>query len=224
MPVFPTAPIPPSEFMEGFLPEAFAASGALRDSVKDLETRLGIKLEGEGGGEWVVHVAKGGFRVEREPRDEAAFTFVQSVGDWRGALWEGRGGAIGRQASALFRPDQWPAAAGPGAMGAPPTPAALAQMQSLSGLMRMVVTGGEGGDWRIDFKLGPGAIPDEATTTIRLSAEDAAAMERGELNPVEAFMAGRIQVGGDLTLVMQVQMIQMQAASGAAAGGGGSGS
>jgi len=224
MPQFPPSPVSPSEFMEGFLPKAFAQSEALKASAKDLEARLGIKLEGEGGGEWVVHVVKGDVRVEREPRDAAAFTFVQSVGDWRGALWEGRGGAIGRQASALFRPDQRPAASGPGGMGAAPTPAALAQMQALSGLMRMVVTGGEGGDWRVDFKLGPGAIPDEPTTTISLSAEDAAAMERGELNPMEAFMAGRIQVAGDMTLMMQVQMIQMQAASNDASGGGGSGS
>jgi hypothetical protein len=224
MPEFPASPIAPSEFMEDFLPKAFAESEALKASVKDLDARLGIKLEGEGGGEWVVHVVKGDFRVEREPRDEAAFTFVQSVGDWRGALWEGRGGAIGRQASALFRPDQRPAASGPGGMGASPTPAALAQMQALSGLMRMVVTGGEGGDWRVDFKLGPGAIPDEPTTTISLSAEDAGALERGELNPMEAFMAGRIQLAGDMTLMMQVQMIQMQAASGDPAGGGGAGS
>ena len=118
MPQFPPSPVSPSEFMEDFLPKAFAESEALKASVRDLEARLGIKLEGEGGGEWVVHVAKGDVRVEREPRDEAAFTVVQSVGDWRGALWEGRGGAIGRQASAWFRPDQRPAASGPGGMGA----------------------------------------------------------------------------------------------------------
>jgi putative sterol carrier protein len=210
--------------MEGFLPKALAQSEALKASAKDLEARLGVKLEGEGGGEWVVHVAKGDVRVEREPRDEAAFTFVQSVDDWRGALWEGRGGAIGKQSSALFRPGERAAGTGPGGMGASPTPAALAQMQTLSGLMRMVVTDGEGGDWRVDLKLGPGAIPDEPTTTISLNAEDAAAMERGELNPIEAFMAGRIQVAGDMTLMMQVQMIQMQAASNDTSGGGSPGS
>ena len=224
MPQFPSTPVSPSEFMKDFLPKAFAESEALKASVKDLDARLGIKLEGEGGGEWVVHVAKGDIRVEREPRDEAAFTFVQSVGDWRGALWEGRGGAIGKHASALFRPDRRPAGSGPGGIGASPTPAVLAQMQALSGLMRMVVTGGEGGDWRVDFKLGPGAIPDEPTATISLTAEDAAALERGELNAMEAFMAGRIHMAGDMSLMMQMQMIQMQAASGDPAGGGGAGS
>jgi hypothetical protein len=137
---------------------------------------------------------------------------VQTVEDWRGALWEGRGGAIGRQAAAVFRPDSL-ASPTPGALGEPPSPAALALMQGLDGLIRMVVTGAEGGDWGVAFKLGPGDIPAEATTTIRISAEDAAAMERGELNPIEAFLAGRIQVAGDMTLVMQMQAIQMQAAA-----------
>jgi putative sterol carrier protein len=77
----------------------------------------------------------------------------------------------------------------------------------------MCVTGGEGGDWSVALKLGPGDIPAEPTTTVSIGAEDAAALERGELNPLEAFMGGRIQVAGDLTLLMQMQAIQMQAAA-----------
>ncbi len=56
------------------------------------------------------------------------------------------------------------------------------------------------------FSLGP-------TTTVSVSAADAAALERGELDPMQAFMAGRIQVAGDMTLLMQMQAIQMQAAA-----------
>jgi len=37
-------------------------------------------------------------------------------------------------------------------------------------------------------------------------------MERGELDPLAAFMVGRIRVEGDMTLVMPMQAIQMQAA------------
>ncbi len=42
MPQFPPSPVSPSEFMEDFLPEAFAESEALKASVRDLEARLGI--------------------------------------------------------------------------------------------------------------------------------------------------------------------------------------
>jgi putative sterol carrier protein len=86
-------------------------------------------------------------------------------------------------------------------------------MRGLSGLVRMCVTGGEGGDWSLGLKLGPGEIPAEPTTTVSLRAEDADALERGELNPLEAFLGGRIQIAGDVTLLMQMQAIQMQTAS-----------
>ena len=65
----------------------------------------------------------------------------------------------------------------------------------------------------MSFKLGPGAIPEEATTTITITAEDADAMADGTLDPMQAFMAGRIQVAGDMALMMQMQAIQMQAAA-----------
>jgi putative sterol carrier protein len=83
----------------------------------------------------------------------------------------------------------------------------------------MVVTGGEGGDWQVGLKLGPGAIPEQPAATVTLAAEDAAAMERGELDPVQAFMAGRLQVEGDVSLLMQVQAVRMQGAAAAGSGG-----
>jgi hypothetical protein len=217
MPDFPAAPVSPSELLERYLPAAFAASGD-RGQAAGLDVQLGVALLGEGGGEWIVHLDDGSMRVSAAPRRDTAFTYVQTVKDWRGALWEGRGGAMGAQTSTLFRPGSRAAAGagGPGAIAATPAPAVLEQLRSLDGLIRVVVTGGEGGDWAVGFKLGPGAIPDEATTTVTVSSEDAEAMGRGELNAMEAFMAGRIQVAGDMTLMLQMQAIQMQAAASAA--------
>ncbi len=217
MPEFPPSPISPAEFIENFLPKAFGEVD-VPDAVKSFEGKIGIRLEGEGGGEWTLRMEDGALHVAREPRDEAVFTFAQSVNDWRGALWEGRGGAIGKQAGGLFRPGELQAAQ-PGSLGGAPTPAALTQLRTLDGLLRMIVTGGEGGDWSVDFRLGPGPMPEQPTTAIRITSEDAAAMESGELNPIEAFMAGRIQVEGDMALMMQMQAIQMQAAAEAASGG-----
>jgi hypothetical protein len=202
------------EFFEGFVPRAFAAN-PVPDDAKQLDVTLGVRLEGDGGGEWRFHLKNGELRVEPGPTDDAAFTVLQKVDDWRGALWEGRGGAFGRQSQALFRPAAAGAPARPGAAPGPGamSPAALALMQQLRGVIKMVVTGGTGGDWSVAFKLGPGAIPPEPTTTVTVSAADADAMERGELDPMQAFMAGRIQVAGDMALLMQMQAIQMQAAA-----------
>jgi len=88
-------------------------------------------------------------------------------------------------------------------------PAALGRLQALRGMIRMIVAGGPGGDWKVNFKLGPGPIPAEPSTTVTISAEDASAMERGELDPMQAFMAGRIQIAGDMALMMQMQAATM---------------
>jgi hypothetical protein len=218
---FPASPIPPKEFIEKWLPQAFA-DAELPPGAAALDVKLGVQLTGEGGGEWLFHVRGGKMDVSESSRDEAAFSVVQSVEDWRGALWEGRGGAIGKQASSFFRPGEASSApAQPGQMGGgAPSPMALQQMQSLDGVIRMVVAGGEGGDWKVDFKLGPGALPPEPTTTITVTAADAAAMDRGELDPMQAFLSGRLQVAGDMTLMMQMQAIQMQAAAQASAAPG----
>lgn len=209
---FPAAPIPPSEFFESWLPKAFAEAD-IPDAQKNVDVKLGVVIEGEGGGEWVFHIDQGQLRVTPEPRSDCSFTLIQTLENWRATLWEGRGGAFGQQASALFRPGYQPAGArGQGA----PTPQALEQMRALDGVIRMKVSGGEGGDWHVDFKLGPGEIPAQPTTTITVTAADAEAMASGALDPMAAFMSGKIQVAGDMALMMQMQAIQMQAAAQAA--------
>ena len=55
-----------------------------------------------------------------------------------------------------------------------------------------------------------GDLPEAPTPPVTLTAEDAAAMEQGQFNPLEAFMAGRIQVAGDVSLMLQMQAIQMK--------------
>jgi hypothetical protein len=214
MSAFPAQPVAPRELIEGWLPAALAEV-PLPPGSESLDVKLGIQLAGEGGGEWVLHVAHGRVSVERGPRAEAAFSYVQSVEDWRGALWEGRGGAIGEGAARFFRPGAL-AAAPAGQLGAAPTPAALVELGKLSGLLRLVVTTEAGSPWSVGFKIGPGAIPEQATTTILITEADAAALGRGELDPMTAFMSGKMRVEGDMTLMLQVQAVQMQAAAAAA--------
>lgn len=217
MPELPAAPIPPAQFMEEFVPRAMA-EGGLAEVDEGTDVRLGVRLDGEGGGEWVIRLHAGGPSVERGSRADTPMTIVQSVEDWRGALWEGRGGVFGAQASALFKGgaeasgDARGGGAAPGAVL--PGAAAIEQLGALDGLITIVVTGGEGGDWATGFKLGPGDIPDEPKTKLVVTAEDAAAMQDGSLDPMSAFMGGKIQVVGDMALMMQMQAISMAAAAG----------
>ena len=100
---FPSEPVSAREFFEEVIPAAFAEV-ELPEGAQENAVKLGVQLDGEGGGEWLFSLVDERLQVERGSRSDAAFSLVQSVEDWRGALWERRGGAIGRQASNLFRP------------------------------------------------------------------------------------------------------------------------
>jgi hypothetical protein len=219
MSTFPDAPVSPATFMEEVVPRLFEA-GDRPPELLEVDVRLGVRIDGDGGGEWVMHLHGGQLSVSSESREAASFTVVQTVDDWRGALWEGRGGVFGEAAATLFRQggvggDAAAEAASP-VPGSAPDPASIAQLEALNGLIKVVVTGGEGGDWATGFKLGPGAIPEEPSTTIQITDEDARAMQSGELDAMQAFMGGKILVTGDMGLMMQMQAIAMQAAAAAA--------
>lgn len=202
----PHSSTPPGEFFEQWLPKAFAAA-PVPEAARGVDVRLGIRLDGAGGGEWIFHMDHGKLSVTPGSAEECAFTLIQSVDDWRGCLWEGRGGAFGKQAAAMFQPGGESAGQGPG--GRPMNPQAIERLGALRGVIRMVVAGGTGGDWKVDFKLGPGPVPADVTTTVTVTHEDADAMGRGELDPMQAFMSGKIQIAGDMALMMQMQAASM---------------
>ena len=73
------------------------------------------------------------------------------------------------------------------------------------------LAGDGGGQWNVqiaDSKLevheGVSANP---TATIKMSAEDFQAMSTGKLNPMMAFMSGKVKVEGDLNSVMKFQSL-----------------
>src|SRR5688572_16229266 len=103
MPEFPRSPVSPAELLENYLPAALEAAPSA-ERIDGVSVALGVQLIGDGGGEWVLDLQDGAVRVRAGSRAQAAFSYVQTVADWRGALWEGRGGAVGRGVAALFRP------------------------------------------------------------------------------------------------------------------------
>jgi putative sterol carrier protein len=201
---FPASPISPQEFFESFIPTAYAEAD-LPDGIADLDFKLGVLLEGQGGGQWLLHLAGGSLSVEPGSRKGAVVTLLQSVDDWRGALWQGRGGTFGRGITSFFRPGAVQAAEAP-----PPKPGVLEQLETLAGSIELRVTGGEGGAWSATVALGSGEIPAEPTTTLTVSEADSEALEKGELDPLQAFMSGRIQIGGDMSLLMQLQAVSTE--------------
>lgn len=71
---------------------------------------------------------------------------------------------------------------------------------------------GEGGD-QYYVEVANGTVntskgtAENPTATIHMDADDYKAMVSGELNPVTAFMSGKIKVEGDLNTVMKFQTL-----------------
>jgi putative sterol carrier protein len=71
---------------------------------------------------------------------------------------------------------------------------------------------GEGGD-QYYVEVANGTVntekgtADNPTATIHMDADDYKAMVSGDLNPVTAFMSGKIKVEGDLNTVMKFQTL-----------------
>ncbi len=73
------------------------------------------------------------------------------------------------------------------------------------------VSGEEGGQWTVTIDDGQvdvqeGSIGSPAIT-VGASAKDLKALIEGDLNPMAAFMQGRLKVKGDMSMAMQLQKL-----------------
>jgi len=110
--VFPAEPVEPGVFVEDVIPALFADLD-LSPAQRAVELRLGIVLQGEAdaearadsGGEWTLHFVDGELGIETGRSPDCDLTLVQSVADWRAALWSGQPPLV---ADALRRGDTGP--------------------------------------------------------------------------------------------------------------------
>jgi putative sterol carrier protein len=85
------------------------------------------------------------------------------------------------------------------------------QMNSLNAVFQFDLSGEGGGQWyatinngNLQVERGLAAAPN---VTFGASANDYVAIANGELNPLNAFMQGRVRVKGDMGLVMRMQSL-----------------
>ncbi|MCB9507560.1 MAG: SCP2 sterol-binding domain-containing protein [Myxococcales bacterium] len=89
---------------------------------------------------------------------------------------------------------------------------------SVDSVFQFDITGDGGGTWAIDLRKassGPrvtdAASPD-ANVTITMAASDWTGILGGSVNPMQAFMMGKIKVSGDMGLAMKLQNVLALAA------------
>lgn len=83
--------------------------------------------------------------------------------------------------------------------------------KGLDVVVQFDLSGDDGGQWYVHVHDGKAdsneGTADDATATIKMDAEDYKALTSGKLNPMTAFMTGKIKVDGDLNAVMKFQTL-----------------
>ena len=86
-----------------------------------------------------------------------------------------------------------------------------AKIKEINGVILFDLTGEGGGQWTLTLAEGKATLepgsPSSPTVTLSMNAQDFLAMSRGELNPVGAFMQGKLKVTGDMGLAMKLQNV-----------------
>jgi putative sterol carrier protein len=87
--------------------------------------------------------------------------------------------------------------------------ASVEKLKGVDATILFDLQGEGGGEWtvtiddgQVDFTEGGTGAP---TLTVEARAEDLQALVKGELNPMAAFMQGRLKVKGDMSIAMQLQ-------------------
>lgn len=84
----------------------------------------------------------------------------------------------------------------------------LEKTKGIHALLQFSLSGEGGGDWGVTIDDGKvTAVPGQLAKPqliIKASAADALRLMHGELNPVGAFMTGRVKIVGDMALAMRL--------------------
>lgn len=83
--------------------------------------------------------------------------------------------------------------------------------ETLNAVFQFDISGAEGGTWVIDARPGKDSgfvtqgPSSDAQCTITISDSDWVGLTSGKLNPMNAFMMGKIKISGDMGLAMKLQ-------------------
>ncbi|HSJ96966.1 MAG TPA: SCP2 sterol-binding domain-containing protein [Myxococcota bacterium] len=175
--------------------EAAAAAQRALEGMRGVDATLRFDVRGPGGGVWYVNFAAGQAAAGASPA-HPPFLSIALDRDHFEPLWREAGdnvlGFLG----------------GVSGMGAPIklTRSRVEQLAAVKGALLFELTGA--GGFRLVAQLG-GDLPAEDTppaTAIRVDAQAYRELRSGALQPQDAFLAGKIQVEGDMQLAMQLAL------------------
>lgn len=203
---FPAEAVSPTEFIEELIPSLFAEV-ELEPDEEALDLKFGVVLQGEDGGDWTLHLTQGELGIARGREETCDLTLIQAVEDFRSALWEGKPALIADGVERIRSAELDELRPPP--PGGGPRPDPLKGISDLRGRIEMVIENIDEGDWSVGILIGGGSVPETPQATIRLGGDEAEAIRKGELHPLEALITGQLQLDGDLGLILQLQAVAM---------------
>jgi len=177
--------------------EALAASGddanaqRILDGMKAAEASIEVIVDGEGGGTFYLNVASGRMTAGDAPAREPFLTMKHGLEALVALERESGDSALGFLGGLAGLAGEIRLTAG-----------RLDNLADVEGSMQFEMTGGGGFSLRTHFGGKP--VPDEPDCSISVDGDAYAELKSGELNPQDAFMNGKIAVGGDMQMAMQL--------------------
>jgi putative sterol carrier protein len=197
----PKAPagITPAKFFEEWLPTQVAA---FKDMIGALGAGVSVAMSCKviGAGEWSMVLADGTVKIEKGLRSDALMTAVMEERNFIEAI-------TGKMDDVMLAP--------PGTENLTPDEAAakakenLEAVKEVSGILKVAIEDANQPFWAM-VKFGGGELKDEPDVTVTMDRDTAVAVAKGETNPQAAFMSGRVQIAGDLSILMQISPLLMQ--------------
>lgn len=184
-----TLPDTPGEYFTEVVPQQFAEAVAGHD-----EGPGSICFDLLGEGQWSLAVKDGKIDV-CEGRNEDTLVHIS----FEGKNWQE---SVSRLAHGGAGP-----LSGDGMGNILANPAIASTLKAAQGTLKLVTTSEEGDEW-VAITFG-GAEPntEQPRATLTMDSEIAAQMAKGEANPQELFMSGKIQIAGDMMMLMQLAPI-----------------
>jgi len=180
----------PADFFIKELPQQFAEAA---EGIEDGPGRICFEVTGEG--LWSLGITGGEIEVSEGRHEDTLVQVTLDGADWERALERIQEGGMGPIGSA---------SGGGGMANMLGNPQAASTLKAAQGTLKIVTTDGDKEDW-IAVTFG-GAEPNIETprATLSMSREIAEQMGAGDANPQELFMSGKIQITGDMMMLMQL--------------------
>jgi len=192
--------IEPGKFFVELVPAGFEKNAHLfPKELGSLRASISFELSGAGGGVWTLSMHSGKLIGEKGEDPERILKLIQSREDWacsmrgeKGFRLELPGEGSGKNLSQELLLNQ----------------EKIERLKSIKGSIKFKLTDLVKGDWEITAVFGPETHP-EPDCTITMGAADALAIREGKLSPQTAFMAGKINIKGDMGLALQIGAVLM---------------